>query len=1341
MSVLSTERAASSPEPGRAGAPLIDPRGEAPIRAELYGIEHLEEHARRLASACKLAPPAKEPSPLLKRFAESGAALAKAHREILVGFDRREGRGLDAEWLVDNYHIVDEVLREIEKDLPSGYDAELPKLAVEPLAGYPRVYAMALALVAHTDGGLDEPRLTRFVDAFQSVSALTIGELWAVPTMLRLVLLENLRRLADEMLRGRAGRGQADAWGAAHLEPSRDGAIARSLPAIDEPPVGVPASAYVVRLLEILRDQGPGSAAALDRVATELDRHGVDPNDLLRDEHRRQAANQLSIGNAVTSLRLLSALDWNAFFERSSRVEAALRDDPSGVYQRQDFLTRDRTRQAVERIAKGSGVEEVEVARRAVGRAETGLAEGRARGTVGYYLLDKGARGFEDELGYRPKGGERLLRLVLGHPRLVYFGLIGLMIVALIAPFAALGLGAGPWMVALIALALLIPASEIAIGIVHHFLTLTLPPRVLPKLDFRDGIAADCPTFVVMPSMLARPESARRQLTLERLEIHFLANPDAMLRFALLTDFADAKEEHRPEDEGYVRAALDGIKALNDRYAPGGPEKFFLFHRKRLWNPVQGVWMGWERKRGKLSEFNRLLRGAEDTSYAVVSGDLSGAPRARFVITLDADTMLIRDTARRLVGTLAHPLNLPLFDPEKGRVVEGFGVLQPRVSIHLSAATRTRFSRILASSAGIDPYSTAVSDVYMDLFDAGSFTGKGIYEVDAFEAATGRTFPDNQILSHDLIEGNYARCGLVSDIELFDDFPSRYHAYARREHRWVRGDWQLLPWLGRTVPTSAVRRRNPLPAPERWKVFDNLRRSLVPPSVVLLLVLGWTVLPGPAWLWTLLALAVPALPLVQHVSGASIGAARKRSVAPLGALKEVPATAMQSGLTIAFLADQARLLVEATARTLYRLFVSHKQMLEWETAAATERRLGTGVGQFFETMWPAPALAVAVGALVAWANPAALPAASAVLAAWLASPIVAYWVSQPGKKAEEPLTEAERDALRRVARRTWRFFETFVGDKDHWLPPDNFQEEGGDRIAHRTSPTNQGLLLISTLAAHDLGYIGLRALVDRLEKTMTTLESLERHKGHFYNWYRTDTLQDLPPAYISTVDSGNMLGCLVALRGGLREKAVEPIIGPAAARRAVPTRSGFWALESASARPKSAAFAPEGVRGAGGPTSLAVGRKLAAPPDDLAAWDEWLGGLEWDVAQSLGRAKAMPDGDAERAEGPSSRVASGLLRGDGPASTGPGTCRGGWGGDPGDRPSSLADLASHVPAAAELLGRLRRLGERAGVFIKEMDFSFLYKEDRHLFSIGANLAQDRLDASCYDLLAELTSRA
>ncbi|HEX8201191.1 MAG TPA: glycosyl transferase family 36, partial [Isosphaeraceae bacterium] len=1049
MSTIQAESTASSPSALPDSALLlIDARAKEPIRAELLGLEHLEALARRLAAACVPASPRRAASPLLRRFEDNGKVLGRAHRRILREAPARdEGGGLEAEWLVDNYHIIEDVLREVRQDLPPGYDEELPKLAAGALKGYPRVYALALALVAHTDGELHEDRISGFVQAFQAVSPLTIGELWAVPIMLRLVLLENLRRLADQMRQSRDERQQAQDWAARNLAGTGPGGRADPFPCLTGP--------FVVRLrqLALRAEPSPVAAAALERLEAELARRGDDPDEVLRREHDRQAANPVSIGNCVVSLRLLSAIDWNTFFEEHSRVEAILRADPAGVYPLQDFATRDRYRKELERIARWSGADQLEVARRVVELA--GAATPRtAQNHVGFSLIGPGQGGLKAEFGSRPPWRERLLNGTLDHPEAVYFGSIAALWVLLLAALATLAgaSGANSFQLALTLAALLLPAGEVAVRLVNHLITLLLPPRTLPKMDFlRGGIPDDCATFVVMPSMLTSRRGTAELL--ERLEIHYLADPDPNFVYALLTDYADAPHEHLPEDRGYLDAALEGIRALNRRYAPGGPDKFFLLHRHRQWNPVQGCWMGWERKRGKLSEFNRLLRGTLGTSYSTISGDLGPWIRQiRFVITLDADTQVPRNSARRMVATLAHPLNQPRFDPDQGRVVAGYGILQPRVGFHLLAPTRSRFSGILAASAGIDPYATAVSDHYMDLFGTGSFTGKGIYDVDAFEAATGSTFPENRILSHDLIEGNYARCGLVTDVELFDDFPARYHAYARREHRWVRGDWQILPWLGRRVPTAAGGRvANPLPVVERWKIFDNLRRSLVPPALVVLLALGWTVLPGSPWLWTAAALAVPALPLIKQIFGTLVRTVRGRTLAGLRQWRDsVPATATQALLATAFLADQARLLVDATARTLVRLYVTRRNLLEWETAAATESRLRTTIGQFYATMWPAPALAVALlGLIVAAKEPGkrteALLAAGPILAAWFVSPVVAFWVSRPRPTAERPLADVGRRALRRVARKTWLFFETFVGDDDHWLPPDNFQEEPDGR--------------------------------------------------------------------------------------------------------------------------------------------------------------------------------------------------------------------------------------------------------------------------------------------------------
>jgi cyclic beta-1,2-glucan synthetase len=1396
--------AAAAPAPGTTPHPYLGLRSREPIRAELFGPESLEAYALRLAAESSVTA-AGRPGPLLRRFADNGRVLARAHRRIVAASRRREPLTPDAEWLLDNFYIIEEVLREVRHDLPRGYYRELPRLERGPLVGYPRVYALALAVVAHTDSGLDEDHLTRFVHAYQTVAPLTIGELWAVPTMLRLALLENLRRLAEQMLDAWDERARAEGWAARHLGEAESPPD----PAPPLPPLPDGGDPFVVRLMQLLRDRG--LADGVERLRQAVARKGTTVDEVLRRETQRQAVNQVSVGNCVTSLRLLAALDWNDFFERASLVEALLRQDPGGVYPRQDFRTRDRYRRELERLARRSGKDERAVARALLDSA--GAHPGRPPlDHVGHYLVGAGRDEFRAGLGYRPSPRERLTDWMLRRPRTAYFGLIGLL---LALSYALLGLLAAkapgpPWAWALLALSALVPLSELAVNLANQLVTLLVPPRLLPRLEFRDGVPPECATFVVVPCMLLRPQSAATML--ERLEIHYLANPDPRLSFALLTDFADSPTEHRPEDEEYLGAALEGVKALNERYAAGGPPRFFVFHRARKWNPSQGCWMGWERKRGKLGEFNRLLRGARDTGYTTLSADPDSLPRVAFVLTLDADTRIPHEAARRLIGTLAHPLNRPRFDPARRRVVEGYGVLQPRVSFLLDGR-RSLFGSVWAASAGVDPYSTAVSDVYMDLFGLGSFTGKGIYDVDAFEAATGRTFPDNHILSHDLIEGNFARCGLVTDIELFDEFPQRYHTYARREHRWVRGDWQLLPWLGRSVPVpdeppastqpasrrvypggedgggkprrSPARVPNPLPLLERWKVFDNLRRSLVAPALVLMLALGWTLLPGSPWLWSALALLVLALPLLLQAVVTAVYALRGWTLAGVREFRAMlPANVGQVLLAGTFLADQARTALDAILRTLVRLALTRRRLLEWETAASTERRLGTGAAHFLVSMWPAPVLAAALAVLLLDLRPGATWPALPFLLAWFVSPLVAFLVSRDRRPAEAPLDAAQRRDVRRMARRTWGFFERFVGEEDHWLPPDNFQEEPEGRVAHRTSPTNQGLLLLSTLAAHDLGYLSLPALLDRLGRTLDTLGRLERYRGHFLNWYDTLTLAPLQPAYISTVDSGNLLGCLVTLRHGLADKLVEPPFGPSLAAGLEDALGVVdHALNEATAVPPALA------------DDLRALRELAGrPPHDLAGCRRWLDALA-EHARRLAEPPPGLDPPGGRDGGPRfwvARLAAQVLdrhdeltrlapwaallaeaehrREALEALAGAPEC---WqalydrlNAMPGvadflarrdDLLAELDSLAAQAqarPAGADLAGWLARLAgalrasaagemaERAGRLATQsqrlaqsMDFRFLYRADRNLFAIGYSLAQGRLDVASYDLLA------
>ncbi len=796
-------------EPVSPSLPLFAPTPNHPLRQDLCGPTQLAELARRLAGEEVISQRPASPA-LLRRLGENGQRLHQAYRDVAEGLARGEALTPDAEWLLDNFYVIDGVLQEIRTDLPQGYYRQLPALSGGPFAGLPRVYALAVTLVVHTDSSLVDSQVRDFVRSYQEVQPLTIGELWAVPTMLRLALLENLRRLADEMLWTRSERARA----LAQARRIRHGHHKMHLP-------DIPSDPFLVGLLEGLRDHPPASPHVAEVLQRWLSRHLPDSTEVLRREHQRQAANQVSIGSCVTSLRLLGVLDWHSFFESVSLVEQELRRDPARIYARQDIATRDRYRRAVERLAQGSrreraptapspGHAELAVAQQAVALAGAAPADSPQQ-HVGWYLIGEGHRSFEQQLGYRPKPAEAVLRLLKGNPNLVYFGMLGLFTLAIGAAFLWLS-GAGLHWAAALALLVLLPASDVAVALVNCLVCRLLPPAVLARLDFRAGVPEDCRTIVVIPTLLSRPEAVAGLV--ERLELHYLANPDPNLSFALLTDFTDSPTEHAADDDACIQAALAHVRALNQRYAAGGPERFFLFHRRRLYNRVAGCWMGWERKRGKLHEFNRLLRGATDTSFTIRSA-AAGLPHFRYVLTLDTDTVLPRDSAQRLIGTLAHPLNQAILSADGRRVVSGYGLLQPRVSFLYRTGFRSWFAAIFAGSAGLDPYATAVSDTYEDLFGRGSYTGKGLYDLDAFEATAGQAFPENHVLSHDLIESNYARCGLVTDIEVFDEFPSRYHTYARREHRWARGDWQLLPWLGPTVPVPGGARRHSDPQAQR----------------------------------------------------------------------------------------------------------------------------------------------------------------------------------------------------------------------------------------------------------------------------------------------------------------------------------------------------------------------------------------------------------------------------------------------------------------------------------------------------------------------------------------------
>ncbi|HEV8319670.1 MAG TPA: glucoamylase family protein [Vicinamibacterales bacterium] len=1109
---------------------------ERPFRDELLSIERLEARAMALAASFTVDTSLRRRArSIFPRFHDNARALYEAYHALAE--DVRGGHFVTgaAEWLLDNFHLITAQIVEIRQNLPRTYYRSLPVLAVRKQGGQARIYGVAVELLRYSDSRLEGQQLTHFLRSYQRVAPLTIGELWAWPSMLKLALIENLRRLADELLEARAARHAADAH-LSHIEHDLGNASA--------PLPGHRHGAFLVQLLHRGREydlrRSPLRAAIEDSLAAQQ----TTAEDMVREEHQRQAASQASVANAITSLRLCTTIDWREYVEAVSLVEDVLKRDPGGVYSRMDFLSRDRQRQAVEELASRSGDAQIRVALKAVESArqiaETAPSDPAAH--VGYHLVGRGRGDLEADLAYRPALRDRIRRALFGHATATYLGSIGLLTALLIGGglLYARAAGGSPLELAIAFLLLAIPASEIAIAVLQRLVTRLVTPRRLQRLELSGGVPDDARTMVIVPTMLTSASGV--EALLEHLEVVALGNMDPRIHFAILSDFADAPTRELPADPSLLAAARAGIADLNGRLGGDDHSRFFFFHRDRQWNAHEQAWIGWERKRGKIDEFNRLLRGATDTSFSTQVGELQLLPSVRYCITLDSDTLLPRHAARSLIGIILHPLNRPHVDPGLGRVTAGYGILQPRVSVTMASAAGSVFARTYAGHTGVDPYTTAVSDVYQDLFGEGIFTGKGLYDVDAFRAALEGRVPDNALLSHDLFEGLHARTALVSDVEVIDDYPSSVLAHSRRQHRWVRGDWQILRWLFPFVPSRSGLTRNTLPLISRWKILDNLRRSLFAPATLALFLVGWTVAPGSPGVWTAMALASLAFPLGARVAECLRGPARGQPWRVFGrtCLEDLRSDSARVLLQLSFIANQAWDMLHAVGITLVRLGMRRGRLLEWETAAAGAHRAGALTARtFVSAMMAGPLVAIGGTALVAAMRPGALPVALPVLLLWMAAPTTAFALSRPLRARRPALNSEDREFLRSVASRTWRYFETFMNADEHGLPPDNIQIDPALRIAHRTSPTNIGMGLLAMLAAHDFGFLDIDALVLKVDATLTTIEGLDRFEGHLLNWYDTRTLAPLLPAYASTVDSGNLAASLVTLAAALRHLAAK----------------------------------------------------------------------------------------------------------------------------------------------------------------------------------------------------------
>jgi cyclic beta-1,2-glucan synthetase len=1287
-------------------APLED---GAILRAELFSIERLEQHATSLAAAQPVTQSRRDGGRVGVRLKNNESLLLAAYRSMAAAVAEGSPVTPAAEWLLDNYHVVEEQIREIREDLPPSFYRLLPKLASGHLAGYPRVFAIAWVFVAHTDSRFDPESLRRFISAYQRVQPLTIGELWAAAITLRIVLVENLQRTTALIVARRSERQDADEV-ANRLLGINGHAIESDALSLREGDGSILEPTFVVQLLQRLRDQDPRVTPALQWLEQRLNAHGTNSEQLIRDEHQRQASSNVTVRNIITSMRLLSDIDWPEFVESVSLVDALLRSGSD--FASMDFPTRNLYRNAIERLARGSALTELEVAQASLAAAAQARLVGlsvRAQ-DPGYYLISDGRHRFETGIAYRPSFWSRCNRLRRANGALYYIGAIALLAaIALSLPLLLLYTrGLSRECLALLALMGAIPALDAAVALVNRAVMRGFSARTLPALALRDGVPAPLRTLLVVPALLTTRAAVEQQI--ERLEIHFLASTAGEIYFALLSDWTDAPAETVADDQILIDAAIAGIARLNRRYGQGtAGERFLLLHRRRIWSAGQRQWMGWERKRGKLHELNRLLRGAADTNFIEVGGQpVWVPPDVRYVITLDADTRLPRDTTRRLIGKMAHPLNQPQFDSASRHVTEGYAVLQPRVSPSLPIGREgSVFQRVFSSASGIDPYAAAVSDVYQDVFGEGSYAGKGIYDIDAFEAALAGRVPDESLLSHDLFEGIFARAGLASDIEVVEEYPSRYDVAAARQHRWARGDWQLLPWiLGR----GASR----LPLISWWKMLDNLRRTSSAPTALAALIAGWLLPDGAPLIWTGFIVIIIALPALLMVGTAIVP--RRAGIdlrSHLWALRnDVWLAASQIVLLIAFLAHQAWLMLDAIARTLFRLSVSRRDLLQWVTAAQANLSPRLSPASAYGHMWGAIALTSVAAMLVGRLHPAAAGVAAPFVLLWLASPAIAAWISaSPPVSGRLTVTSAEATALRLVARRTWRYFETFVTAADHMLPPDNFQEDPQPVIAHRTSPTNIGIYLLSVVSARDFGWAGTIETVERLEATLATLERLERFRGHFYNWYDTQDLRPLEPRYVSTVDSGNLAAHLIALANSIREWIDASAAPP-------DSRAGVLDTLNLTSAALDTLIAEQRAQSSGCTHLHQALKELA-----LRLADPVRAGLDIDtrLAQIAPHAWTMVDIAQALASELGTPSAEEMLY---------------WAQV---TQRSIANWRSDVRSTLEerqrLNWRLAAIESSSRAMAEAMQFAFLLDPERGLLSIGYRPADGTLDPSCYDLLA------
>jgi cyclic beta-1,2-glucan synthetase len=1274
------------------------------IRATYFNAEDLRACGEALARDGTQSLPGFMSFDFRERHKENEKEILRVYRSTARDVEAGATITPAAEWLLDNHYIVEEAIQEVRRDFPRKFYKQLPTMRVGSIE-IPRVLALAWLYVAHTHSSLSRDNLTAMTEGFQVHQSLEIGELWALPSFMRFVLIENLRRISIRVERSRHMRQKANE-AADEVIRLNDEAACSDLFARIQPLTGD--NTFATQFVYRLRNASQSSGFAISWLEAQLEKAGTDTEEVMMAEHNRLSSGNVTMGNIIKSLREIDDTEWSVWFEEVCLVDQVLREQSD--YNELDFGSRNSYRNRIEKLARYCGKSEIEVARAAIALADEARSAPEPdphKANVGAFLTGMYRPELEKAVGYTPTIGQRITRTIQS------MNWLSVAVPVLLLTFLALAIVGGflahagmSWpVIVLFLLMFSLPASEGATGLFNTLVTYVVKPSRLVGYEFKNGIPEDARTLVAVPCIINNRDTVDELV--RNLEVHYLANPHGEIYFALLSDWKDSAIEQTDADLEVLEYARREITLLSNRYAFDGRTRFYLLHRRRLYNPSEGVWMGWERKRGKLHELNLLLRGDKDTTY--LQGANTVPENVQYVMTLDADTRLMRDAATKLVGKLHHPINRPVHDPKSGRVIHGYALLQPRVTPSLTTGKDASvFQRVYSVSRGIDPYVFTVSDVYQDLTGEGSFTGKGLYHVDAFETALRGRVEENAVLSHDLLEGSFARCALITDVELVEDFPTRYEVEVSRQHRWARGDWQLLPYI--LDPLRGVT------ALGRWKMVDNLRRSLTPIAWFLASVLGWYFMdPLGALIWQILLIfslfVAPTLSLITGI------VPRSTDIVPsahfYSVWSDIRSANAQVALRIVFIADSAFRMIDAIVRSIYRLFVSRKQMLEWRTAASIQSSAQGTPQDYYRSMWHAPVAAVVALMIAALPDDNAFLVGIPFVLLWVFSPLVAWYVSQSAETEDRLFVpEAVSVELRKISRRTWRYYEAFVTEDQHFLPPDNFQEKPEPIVAKRTSPTNIGVYLLSVVSARHFGWISFQDTLERIEDTVATVEKMDKFRGHLFNWYHTDSLLTLGPRYVSTVDSGNLAGHLIAVSSACREWAEAPSAHLQASLDGIGDVAGILSEvlkelpdDRKTVRPLRRRLEERIIGFANALAAVKREHEFASIRIiNLAVLARDIQKLASNLDHEVSSAQSMEV----------TRWAESLV----------GACE-----------AHIADTTFDMTNIEPLRQRLTQLRDRARTLAFSMDFTFLYRKDRRLLSIGYRVESNDLDEACYDLLA------